>query len=79
MGLLDDLKIKERFFTALCQNDKCHAIVGGMHIPCSGGVILFVCQKCGTASEFENTPRGWAMRAVGTLKAKPQASSPPSR
>lgn len=61
---------KERFFHALCQNEECKALVGGMHIPCTAGAVIFVCQRCGTVSEFVNAATRYETKVLGKVKVE---------
>lgn len=58
---------KTQLFTTLCQNPKCRCHLGGMHIPCVGGVVRFICHRCGTVSEFKNTHFGIRPSVSGQL------------
>jgi hypothetical protein len=67
MSLLDSLLKEGRIYTTLCQHPKCHAILGGMHVPCAGGVAVFICHQCGTVSTFKNGTYGIVPGTLGTI------------
>ncbi len=54
--------IPPHYFRALCQNASCRSHLGGFHIPCVGGMVVYDCGKCGTSSAFKNYAFG--IRAV---------------
>jgi hypothetical protein len=73
---LDQLKLEGRVFVCLCQNEKCREQLGGMHIPCTGGICIFACQKCGTVSAFKNGMYGIEAKAVAQTRVPPASARP---
>lgn len=55
-------------FNVLCQNKSCRQRLGGMHIPCAGGIVVVHCLRCGTVSRFKNGMYGIAADVMGKLK-----------
>jgi hypothetical protein len=71
MGIFGDLTmtgVPEHFYKAMCQDQKCRAPLGGMHIPCTAGMVVFFCRKCGGVTMFEATPIGFKSRFLGVPK-----------
>jgi hypothetical protein len=66
MAKVDELP--QHYFRARCQDQGCKAFLGGMHIPCDGGLVVFVCPKCRKASAFKNQKFGIDAVLVGPLK-----------
>ncbi len=54
----EPVKIPQHFFKAKCQNPDCRTLLGGFHVPCDGGLIVYACQKCGQTSVFRNEKFG---------------------
>jgi hypothetical protein len=46
------------FLKLLCQNPKCRAPIGGMHIPAPEARLIIYCHKCGARSGFLQTSHG---------------------
>ncbi len=63
----DPVEIPQHFFRALCQNTGCRALLGGFHIPASGGLVVFACGKCGHTSVFRNEAFGIRAALAGPL------------
>lgn len=57
-------------YRTLCQNAACRATLGTMHIPCTGGRVVFVCWVCGTISAFTNDP--YEIKAAAVDKVPPE-------
>jgi hypothetical protein len=66
---LSDLFEKNQMFQALCQEPKCRARLGGMHMPCVGGGVVLICHRCGTVSAFQNMRFG--IRPSVVMKLRP--------
>jgi hypothetical protein len=60
--------LPEHFFKAMCQDVKCRSPLGGMHIPCVSGMVVFLCGKCNGVTMFEATPTGFKSKFLGTRK-----------
>lgn len=58
----DPIQLPELYFKAKCQNPDCRTLLGGFHVPCQGGVIVFACFKCNKTSVFRN--EAYQIRAV---------------
>lgn len=56
------IQLPELYFKAKCQNPECRVLLGGFHVPCQGGVIVFACHKCNKTSVFRN--EAYQIRAV---------------
>lgn len=54
-------------FRCLCQNEKCRATLGAIHIPCVAGRVVFICHTCGTITEFKNGPDGFDAKVLGNV------------
>ncbi len=58
----DPVEIPQHFFRARCQTPGCRTLLGGFHVPCDGGLIVYACLKCEKSSVFRNEKFG--IRAV---------------
>jgi len=54
-------------YRVLCQNTKCRATLGTIHIPCAGGRVVFACYACGSVSAFTNGPYELEAKLVGSI------------
>lgn len=62
-----ELQLPSQMYRTLCQNAECRAPLGGIHIPCGGGYVVYGCHACGTISAFENTATGYVSKVVGRM------------
>ena len=60
-----ELSLPGQMYRTLCQDPGCRAPLGGMHIPCGGGLVVFHCHACGSSSAFENTAVGYKTKNLG--------------
>lgn len=56
------VELPDLFFRARCAAPSCKALLGGFHIPCVGGMVVFSCAVCGRTTVFKNEAFG--IRAV---------------
>lgn len=66
MALFGD-KSGEQAYRVLCQNERCRATLGTMHIPCTGGRVVFVCYVCASISAFTNGACGIKAELAGVV------------
>lgn len=59
----DGVPVPTHFFRSLCQS--CKQPLGGFHIPCDGGFVLFGCAYCGAVNHFINGKDGITVRVIG--------------
>lgn len=64
--------LPQHFFKALCQDTSCKEMLGGFHVPCVGGTIVFVCPKCRGVSVFQNQAYEIASKFVGRQMNRPK-------
>ena len=61
------LALPDLFFRARCASPPCKALLGGFHIPCVGGMVVFSCPQCGLTTIFKNESFGIQTRLAGPL------------
>lgn len=78
-GLFNGLEdLPQHFFKAMCQDKACHEPLGGFHIPCIGGIAIFICPKCRGVSAFMNKAYGIDAKFAGhPRKTGPGPIGPP--
>jgi hypothetical protein len=69
--MAEPVEIPQHFFKAKCQSPDCRTLLGGFHIPCDGGLIVFACGKCNKTSVFRNEKYGIKAALAGPLVTGP--------
>lgn len=79
--------VPEHYFRTLCQNPTCRTPLGGFHIPCIGGTVMFACHRCRLVSLFRNEQFGiqavlldakaTVLMNIGTVGANPGVPTAP--
>lgn len=72
------MELPDLFFRARCAAPACKALLGGFHIPCAGGMVVFACPQCGLSTVFKNEAYGIRSVLAGPLVgSKPCPPSQP--
>lgn len=61
------IELPDLYFRARCAAPNCKALLGGFHIPCVGGMVVFSCPKCNLSTVFRNSEYGIQSRLAGPL------------
>lgn len=61
------VELPDLYFRARCASSTCKALLGGFHIPCVGGMVVFSCAKCSLTTVFRNSEYGIQSRLAGPL------------
>ncbi len=77
MAREDGIEIPQHYFRARCQAPECRHLLGGFHIPCNGGIVVFACPKCHKTSVFRNEAYGIRAVLAGPL-VEPAPTAPPT-
>lgn len=74
--MADAVELPQHYFRARCQAPECRTLLGGFHIPCDGGLIVYSCGKCGKTSVFRNEKFGIRAVAAPPLHERPEGQQP---
>jgi hypothetical protein len=62
------IELPPLYFRARCAAPACKELLGGFHMPCVGGMVVFSCAKCGLSTVFKNEAFGIRAALAGPLR-----------